>query len=73
VISVNLVVLVSGFGEFDYLYQRVTMWASRTQIRVLQPREAATAIVRGAALKGLETIGMSKLIEHDERDGGTVS
>ncbi|KAL8840650.1 MAG: hypothetical protein Q9176_003763 [Flavoplaca citrina] len=60
VTSVNLVVLVGGFGDSEYLYQRVSMWASRAQIRVLQPREAATAIVRGAALKGLETIGLSK-------------
>ncbi|KAL8880577.1 MAG: hypothetical protein Q9198_002043, partial [Flavoplaca austrocitrina] len=60
VTSVNLVALVGGFGDSEYLYQRVSMWASRAQIRVLQPREAATAIVRGAALKGLETIGLSK-------------
>ncbi|KAL8643779.1 MAG: hypothetical protein Q9226_008127 [Calogaya cf. arnoldii] len=58
--SVNLIVLVGGFGESEYLYQRVLMWASRAQIRVLQPREAATAIVRGAVLKGLETAGISK-------------
>ncbi|KAL9000115.1 MAG: hypothetical protein Q9169_001190 [Polycauliona sp. 2 TL-2023] len=58
--TVNLVVLVGGFGESEYLYQRVLMWASRAQIRVLQPREAATAIVRGAVLKGLEAAGISK-------------
>ncbi|KAL9040320.1 MAG: hypothetical protein Q9180_001977, partial [Flavoplaca navasiana] len=46
VTSVDLVVLVGGFGESEYLYQRVSMWASRVQIRVQQPREAATAIVR---------------------------
>ncbi|KAI4283379.1 MAG: hypothetical protein L6R38_002191 [Xanthoria sp. 2 TBL-2021] len=58
--SVNLIVLVGGFGESEYLYQRVLMWASRAQICVLQPRQAATAIVRGAVLKGLETAGISK-------------
>ncbi len=58
--SVNLIVLVGGFGESEYLYQRVLTWASGAQIRVLQPREAATAIVRGAVLKGLETAGISK-------------
>ncbi|KAL9629086.1 MAG: hypothetical protein Q9204_005479 [Flavoplaca sp. TL-2023a] len=60
VTSVNLVVLVGGCGESEYLYQRVRMWASRAQIRVLHLHEAATAIVRGAALEGLETTGMSK-------------
>lgn len=51
---VNSILLVGGFGESEYLYQRVYAWASRYQIQVIQPRDASTAIVRGAVLKGLE-------------------
>lgn len=52
--AVNSILLVGGFGESEYLYQKVQAWAHRLRIQVIQPREAATAIVRGAVLKGLE-------------------
>ncbi|KAL8714311.1 MAG: hypothetical protein Q9220_001642 [cf. Caloplaca sp. 1 TL-2023] len=58
--SVDLIILVGGFGECEYLYQRVLRWARTTSIRLLQPREASTAVVRGAVMKGLETIGISR-------------
>lgn len=58
--SVDLILLVGGFGESEYLYQRIVAWARKFQIRVMQPREAATSIVRGAVLKGLETWGHSE-------------
>ncbi|KAL8831907.1 MAG: hypothetical protein Q9170_005100 [Blastenia crenularia] len=58
--SINMILLVGGFGESEYLYQRVLAWASGTQIRVIQPREASTAIARGAVMKALETAGHSK-------------
>ena len=51
---VNSILLVGGFGESEYLYQRVHTWASQYDIQVIQPREASTAIVRGAVIKGLE-------------------
>lgn len=57
---VDLILLVGGFGESEYLYQRILAWANRALIRVLQPREASTAIVRGAVMKGLEAVGSSK-------------
>lgn len=53
--QVNSILLVGGFGESEYLFQRVKSWANPQGIQVIQPREAATAIVRGAVLKGLET------------------
>ncbi|KAL9604108.1 MAG: hypothetical protein Q9219_000696 [cf. Caloplaca sp. 3 TL-2023] len=53
------ILLVGGFGESEYLYQRLLEWTSGTFIRVLQPREASTAIVRGAVMKGLEKLGIS--------------
>ncbi|KAL8802967.1 MAG: hypothetical protein Q9182_003455 [Xanthomendoza sp. 2 TL-2023] len=57
---VGVLLLVGGFGESEYLYQRIVAWASTSQIRVLQPREASTAIVRGAVMKALEATGPSK-------------
>ncbi|KAL8702742.1 MAG: hypothetical protein Q9201_004095 [Fulgogasparrea decipioides] len=57
---VDLILLIGGFGESEYLYQRILAWANRALIRVLQPREASTAIVRGAVIKGLEAAGTSK-------------
>lgn len=52
--QVNAILLVGGFGESEYLYQRVHAWAYQYNIQVIQPREASTAIVRGAVMKGLE-------------------
>ncbi|KAI9759750.1 MAG: hypothetical protein M4579_002135 [Chaenotheca gracillima] len=53
-LRVNSILLVGGFGESEYLFKRVNEWASQWDIQVIQPREASTAIVRGAVLKGLE-------------------
>lgn len=57
--SIDLILLVGGFGESEYLYHRILAWARKSQIRVMQPREASTAIVRGAVLKGLQAMGLS--------------
>lgn len=57
---INSILLVGGFGESEYLYQRLLSWTSGISTRLLQPREAATAIVRGAVTKGLETAGFSR-------------
>ncbi|KAH0558375.1 hypothetical protein GP486_004965 [Trichoglossum hirsutum] len=48
------ILLVGGFGESEYLHKRVSQWASQYDVQVIQPREASTAIVRGAVLKGIE-------------------
>ena len=50
----NSILLVGGFGESEYLFERVRGWANPCGIQVLQPREASTAIVRGAVIRGLE-------------------
>jgi hypothetical protein len=52
--AASYILLVGGFGESEYLYNRLGEWAAPFGIQVLQPREASTAIVRGAVLKGLE-------------------
>ena len=59
--TINSILLVGGFGESEYLYQCVSDWASKWEIQTIQPRDAATAIVRGAVIKGMEpTSGPSK-------------
>ncbi len=52
--NVGTILLVGGFGESEYLYKRVNQWAGARGIQVVQPRDAATSIVRGAVLRGLE-------------------
>ncbi|KAI9773266.1 MAG: hypothetical protein M1839_002178 [Geoglossum umbratile] len=39
---VNSILLVGGFGESEYLFKRVSAWASRYGVQVIQPREAGT-------------------------------
>ncbi|KAL8758145.1 MAG: hypothetical protein Q9184_004013 [Pyrenodesmia sp. 2 TL-2023] len=60
VLVINTILLVGGFGESEYLYQRLLSWTSGISTRILQPRKATTAIVRGAVIKGLEKAGFSK-------------
>ncbi|KAI5842032.1 hypothetical protein BZA05DRAFT_464152 [Tricharina praecox] len=51
---VNYLLLVGGFGESRYLYKRLQAWASIQGIETLQPRDAATAVVKGAVIRGLD-------------------
>ena len=58
---INSILLVGGFGESEYLYQCVAEWAGKWSIQTIQPRDASTAIVRGAVIKGMEpTSGPAK-------------
>lgn len=52
---VSSVLLVGGFGESPYLYDRIKEWTDRWGMAIVQPREAATAVARGAALRGIES------------------
>ena len=52
--KVKFILLVGGFGESEYLYSRIQDWAAPQKIQVLQPRDAAMAVVKGAILRGLE-------------------
>ncbi|KAG0136910.1 hypothetical protein HOY82DRAFT_549029 [Tuber indicum] len=47
------ILLVGGFGSSEYLYQRINRWAA-DKIDVMQPRNAWTAVVRGAIIRGLQ-------------------
>ena len=51
--SVGAILLVGGFGSSEYLYRRIRAWAGGS-IPVLQPRNAWTAVVRGAIIRGLQ-------------------
>ncbi|KAF2171506.1 hypothetical protein M409DRAFT_18620 [Zasmidium cellare ATCC 36951] len=52
---IDRVVLVGGFGEFFHLHERVTAWCREHGIGpVVSPEHPETAIVRGAALRGLQ-------------------
>lgn len=57
---IDSILLVGGFGGSEYLYQCIRSWAAQYDMKVFQPSEAATAVVRGAVLKGLEEIGPLK-------------
>ncbi|KAI5807165.1 hypothetical protein EDC01DRAFT_781954 [Geopyxis carbonaria] len=50
------VLLVGGFGESKYLYKRLQAWGAGKGIACLQPRDAATAVVKGAVLRGLQPL-----------------
>ena len=50
---ISAILLVGGFGSSEYLYRRVSAW-SNGKISILQPRNAWTAVVRGAIIRGLQ-------------------
>lgn len=52
--TVTSILLVGGFGESEYLFKKVNSWASPQGMQVIQPKDAATSIVRGAVMRGLE-------------------
>ncbi|KAI5791964.1 hypothetical protein EDC01DRAFT_788326 [Geopyxis carbonaria] len=49
---ISAILLVGGFGSSEYLFQRITAW-SGSSIPIMQPRNAWTAVVRGAIIRGL--------------------
>jgi hypothetical protein len=53
---VQRIILTGGFGESVYLFQRLTQWAAgiSPRTRVECPEHPQAAIVRGAALRGLD-------------------
>jgi len=53
--------LIGGFGDSDYLYSKMKSWcALNGDIQLLCPEHPQAAIVRGAALRGMEGIAPSK-------------
>ncbi|KAK3374126.1 hypothetical protein B0T24DRAFT_577000 [Lasiosphaeria ovina] len=53
--KINLVVLVGGFGNSDYLKKALDKWCARNgKIKCIRPDFCQSAVVRGAAIRGLE-------------------
>ncbi|KAE9990671.1 hypothetical protein EG327_001066 [Venturia inaequalis] len=53
--GINVVILVGGFGNSRYLNDQLREWCDKKgHIRLLCPKDPQGAIVRGAALRGLE-------------------
>ena len=50
---ISALLLVGGFGSSEYLYRRILAWSS-SKIPIIQPRNAWTAVVRGAIIRGLQ-------------------
>ncbi|KAK3897932.1 heat shock protein SSA3 [Staphylotrichum tortipilum] len=52
---INCIVLVGGFGNSDYLKLKLDAWcASNGDIKCIRPNFCQAAVVRGAAIRGLE-------------------
>ena len=74
--KVNMILLVGGFGQSQYLYLRISEWAKQSGIQVIQPKESAIAVVKGAVLKGIEKrsfIGHTKVVRRARRSYGVPS
>jgi hypothetical protein len=54
------ILLVGGFGDSRYLNERLRSWGQKRAIRVLCPKDPQAAIVKGAAVRGLEGLRPSQ-------------
>ncbi|KAF7932504.1 uncharacterized protein EAE98_003803 [Botrytis deweyae] len=55
--KINRIILVGGFGESPYLNKKLKAWCKRNgNINLMCPLHPQSAVVRGAALRGLEGI-----------------
>ncbi|KAE9368265.1 actin-like ATPase domain-containing protein [Stipitochalara longipes BDJ] len=53
--KLDRLILVGGFGDSDYLHSKLKTWClSHGNIQLTCPEDCQSAIVRGAALRGLE-------------------
>ncbi|KAF3095664.1 hypothetical protein TWF569_003538 [Orbilia oligospora] len=48
------ILLVGGFGQSPYLYNRVVAWAKPQGINVLQPKDGDVAVVKGGVIRGID-------------------
>ncbi|KAL3421237.1 hsp70 protein [Phlyctema vagabunda] len=55
--AIDRIILVGGFGESPYLNKTLTEWCKvNGNIQLMRPEHPQAAVVRGAALRGLEGI-----------------
>ncbi|KAK7535588.1 hypothetical protein IWX49DRAFT_602368 [Phyllosticta citricarpa] len=62
---VNRIILVGGFGDSSYLMDRMRAWCTSqpsTDLKLTCPPQCQAAIVKGAALRGLECLKPSSRI-----------
>ncbi|KAK3670596.1 hypothetical protein LTR78_009564 [Recurvomyces mirabilis] len=56
--AINRIILIGGFGDSEYLFSKLKSWCDRNgSIQLLCPEHPQAAIVRGAAIRGLEGFG----------------
>ncbi|KAK4609911.1 Heat shock protein 12B [Fulvia fulva] len=55
-VTIKTIILVGGFGDSVYLNDKLREWCQKAQIRLICPEHPQAAIVRGAALSGLQQI-----------------
>ncbi|KAI4262006.1 MAG: hypothetical protein L6R42_002805 [Xanthoria sp. 1 TBL-2021] len=60
--DIKAVIMVGGFGENLYLYERLRKVLARQQIEVRMSPQAWTAVVRGALIRGLENAKSKKAL-----------
>ncbi|KAK7514991.1 hypothetical protein IWZ03DRAFT_443731 [Phyllosticta citriasiana] len=56
--DISRIILVGGFGNSDYLNERMAAWCAQLggNIKLTCPPQSQAAVVRGAAIRGLEGI-----------------
>ncbi|EMF08039.1 actin-like ATPase domain-containing protein [Sphaerulina musiva SO2202] len=54
--TIKTAILVGGFGDSVYLYNKMRPWLLARGVKLINPKNAQSAVVRGAALSGLKNI-----------------
>ncbi|RVD85378.1 uncharacterized protein DFL_003702 [Arthrobotrys flagrans] len=64
--DVSAIFLVGGFGESQYLYQRLVKFANdyNPPLTVINPKESWSAIMRGAIVRALHPVVRSRRLRH---------
>lgn len=54
--TINRIILVGGFGNSDYLNERLSIWCRQLSgnVKLTCPPHSQAAVVKGAAIRGLE-------------------
>ncbi|KAI2482515.1 Hsp70 family protein [Pyrenophora tritici-repentis] len=60
-VELKSVFMVGGFSESPYIYEKVKAFAEKNGLQAIRPPHAWSAIVRGAAAKGLEGDGRAEI------------
>ncbi|OBT74750.1 hypothetical protein VF21_06621 [Pseudogymnoascus sp. 05NY08] len=67
--AIDRIILVGGFAESPYLYKAIAEWCKANgNIKLMRPEYPQSAVVRGAALRGLE--GMAPRMKRSRRHYG---